>query len=67
MSVSTKEKAISAKLYIERRYTKLIQSEMQKKLNWDQLYQKMNLLSIPEVEQEQIKSKILHKEAENLR
>ena len=61
VSASTKEKATSAKLYIERRYTKLIREEMEKKLNWEKLYEKMEMLSLPEHEKEQIKETILHK------
>ena len=40
---------------------------MEKKLNWEKLYEKMTQLSLPEPEQEQIKGAILHKEAEALR
>jgi len=36
----------SAKLFIERRYSKLIQQERDKKVEWEQLYRKMQSLNM---------------------
>lgn len=57
----------SAKLFIERRYAKLILQEKDKKENWDLLYKKMQSMNLSENEQERVKLNILHKEAEQLR
>lgn len=46
ISQQTREKVESAKLFIERRYTKLIQQEREKKLEWEQLYKKMQSLNM---------------------
>lgn len=67
ISPQTREKVESAKLFIERRYAKLIQQERQKKLEWEQLYKKMQSLNMSEDEQEMVRLGILHKEAERLR
>lgn len=40
---------------------------MEKKLNWEKLYQKMEELSLPQDKKQQIKETILHKESEGLR
>lgn len=57
----------AAKLFIERRYTKLIQQEREKKENWELLVQKMHTLNIPEHEQEKLKRNIIKHETEELR
>jgi serine/threonine kinase 38 len=41
----------SAKLFIERRYAKLIQQERDKKVEWEQLYKKMQSLNMSDDEQ----------------
>ncbi len=70
----TKEKAESAKAYIEKKYQKLKHEEKERKegkdtvfkswLAWDMLSKKMQKLNLSESEQELIKQDILHKEAE---
>ena len=67
ISNSTKEKVEAAKSFIEQRYSKLITQEQQKKQYWDQLNRKMEMLGMPASEQEQLKKKVLHEEAEILR
>lgn len=70
----TKEKAESAKAYIEKKYQKLKHEEKERKegktlafddlVAWDMLSKKMQKLNLSESEQELIKQDILHKEAE---
>lgn len=70
----TKDKAESAKAYIERKYQKLKCEEKERKegkhsransfIAWDMLQKKMQKLNLSEAEQELIKQDILHKEAE---
>ncbi len=64
ISSSTKEKAESAKAYIEKKYAKLKNEEKERKEAWDMLQKKMEVLNLSEAEQELIKQDILHKEAE---
>jgi serine/threonine kinase 38 len=51
ISTQTKERVESAKLYIERRYSKLILQEKDKKENWDLLYKKMQSMNLSDDEQ----------------
>ena len=67
ISNSTKEKVEAAKSFIEQRYSKLIQQEQEKKEYWDQLNRKMQMLGMPVKEQEELKKKVMHEEAELLR
>jgi len=64
ISSHTKEKADSAKAYIERKYTKLKNEEKERRDAWEQLQKKMEKLSLTSEEQEQIKKEIMHREAE---
>lgn len=50
-----KEKAESAKAYIESRYSKLKTNERERKEAWDMLESKMNHLNLSETEKELIK------------
>ena len=67
VSSQTKEKVEAAKLFIERRYAKLITQEREKKENWELLLQKMSALNLPQEEQERVKSDIIRHETEELR
>lgn len=64
ISNATKERVEAAKSFIEQRYSKLLQQEQEKKEYWDQLNRKMQALGISTKEQEEIKRKVLHDEAE---
>ena len=59
-----KDRAESAKHYIESKYQKLKKDESNRKQAWDILQQKMLKLGLSGAEQELIKQDILHKEAE---
>ena len=66
-----KDKAESAKAYIEQKYQKLKTDEQDRKQGkwrvtaaWEMLQKKMQNLNLSEAEQELIKNDILHKEAE---
>lgn len=49
------------------KYAKQIHEEQTKKLNWDQLFNKMSSLNMNPIEQDLIKKDILRKESENMR
>ena len=51
-SNQTREKAESAKAYIERKYAKLKSEEKEKKEAWDYLFMKMDKLNLSENEKE---------------
>ena len=59
-----KDRAESAKAYIESKYQKLKKDESNRKQAWDILQHKMQKLNLSGAEQELIKQDILHKEAE---
>jgi serine/threonine kinase 38 len=59
-----KERAESAKAYIEGKYNKLQSNERERKEAWDMLESKMAHLNLSETEKELIKQDIMHKEAE---
>jgi serine/threonine kinase 38 len=67
ISSSSKEKAETAKAYIEQKYMKLKREEAERKDVWSQLTQKMNALNMSPTEQEALKQEIMHKEATALR
>jgi len=62
-SQATKEKADSIKVYIEGKYSKLLQEEKAKKEAWERLRLEMNKAGFSPAEQEMIKKEILHREA----
>ena len=74
LTEAAKEKAAKAKAYIEKKYKKLGEEEVERKqgnacvhnyyIAWDKLSEKMMRLNLSEAEQELIKQDILHKEAE---
>ena len=63
----TKEKAASAKAYIENKYAKAKYEERERKEAWDKLNQQMKNMKLSEQEKVLIKQEILHKESENFR
>lgn len=67
ISNATKQKVEAAKSFIEQRYSKLLQQQHEKKEYWEQLNRKMQMLGISVNQQEEIKKKVLHEEAEILR
>lgn len=67
VSSNTRDKAQAAKDYIEKKYSKLKQTESERKEDWNELGKMMNEMMLSPVEQEQIKQEILHREAEHLR
>lgn len=66
-SSNTRDKAQAAKEYIERKYSKLKKAEQERCEEWGELKKTMQELSLSNTEQELIKQKILHKEAEVMR
>jgi serine/threonine kinase 38 len=66
-SSNTRDKAQAAKEYIERKYSKLKKNEQERNEEWDELKKTMESLSLTNNEQELIKQKILHREAEIMR
>jgi serine/threonine kinase 38 len=66
-SSQTREKAESAKAYIENKYAKAKYEEKERKDAWDKLKHQMNQMNLSEQEKELIKQEILHKESENYR
>ena len=66
-SNSTREKAESAKAYIENKYAKAKYEERERKEAWDKLTHQMNQMKLSDQEKELIKQEILHKESENYR
>lgn len=74
LSKGAKERADAAKAYIEGKYSKLRNEELERKegksksfiilLAWDMLETKMENLKLTDTEKELIKQDILHKEAE---
>ena len=67
ISSQTLEKAQVAKVYIEKKYNKLKETEEERKTEWEELQSKMFELQLTATEQNLIKHEILHKEAQNLR
>lgn len=67
ISAATMEKANVAKNYIEKKYSKMKEDEEERKIEWQELNQKMTDLQLTATEQNIIKHEILHKEAQNLR
>ncbi len=63
ISQTTKEKADSIKLYIENKYSKMLQEEKAKKDAWERLKMEMNGVGLSPAEQEMIKKEVLHREA----
>ena len=63
----TKDKAASAKAYIENKYAKAKYEERERKEAWDKLNTQMKNMRLSEQEKELIKQEILHKESENFR
>ena len=66
-STNTRDKAQAAKDYIEKKYSKLKRTEQARTEEWEELLKTMSELSLSETEQNLIKQKILHREAEQLR
>lgn len=67
VSANTLDKAQAAKEYIERKYSKLKETEEERKNEWGELQKKMSELQLSTTEQSLIKNEILHKEAQVLR
>lgn len=67
VSAATMEKANVAKNYIEKKYSKMKEDEEERKIEWQELNQKMTDLQLTATEQNLIKHEILHKEAQILR
>ncbi|KAM3143747.1 hypothetical protein pb186bvf_004243 [Paramecium bursaria] len=67
LSQASKERVEAAKQYIEKKYSKLLQEEKDKREKWEQLIQKMTNLNYTQLEQQIIKQDILHREAELMR
>lgn len=67
ISASTRERAEAAKAYIQGKYFKLKRQDSEKRECWDELYNKMNVMNLSEVEKQMIKQEILHKDAEQMR
>ena len=66
-SSNTRDKAQAAKDYIEKKYSKLKQTESERQVEWQELQKMMTEMNLSALEQEQIKQEILHREAEYLR
>ncbi|EGR33004.1 protein kinase domain protein [Ichthyophthirius multifiliis] len=67
ISTATKDRADAARLYIERKYAKMLQKEIENKEYWIQLNQKLQNMQFTPQEQIIIKHNIAQKECENLR
>ena len=67
VSSNTRDKAQAAKDYIEKKYSKLKQTESERQVEWQELQKMMTEMNLSGLEQEQIKQEILHREAEYLR
>ena len=61
---STRERAEGVKAYIEAKYARQKNEEVEKKEAWDKLMVKMDQMNLSEQEKELIKQEIQHKEAE---
>ena len=66
-SSHTKDKANAAKAYIEAKYSKLKQSEEEKKQGWSELQAKMDEMTLSNKEQQLIRQEILQREAQQMR
>lgn len=66
-SANTRDKAQAAKDYIERKYSKLKKNEQVRNEDWDELRKTMEDLNLSSNEQDMIKKKIMHREAELMR
>jgi len=67
ISSDTREKAESAKFYIEQKYARLKAEEQKKRSEWEELKQRMEDMSLSTTEQELIKQEVLHQEAAIMR
>jgi serine/threonine kinase 38 len=67
VSSNTRDKAKAAKEYIEKKYSKLKQTESERREEWGELSKLMKEMSLTSVEQEQIRQQILHHDAEHMR
>ena len=66
-SANTRDKAQAAKDYIEKKYSKLKKKEQTRTEEWEELKKTMEDLNLSVTEQELIKQKINHREAELMR
>ena len=66
-SSNTRDKAQAAKEYIERKYSKLKKVEQERTEDWEELKKTMEELSLSSTEQELMRQKIMHREAELMR
>ena len=66
-SANTRDKAQAAKDYIERKYSKLKKNEQARTEDWEELKKTMEDLNLSTTEQDLIRQKILHREAELMR
>jgi serine/threonine kinase 38 len=67
ISSQTLEKAQTAKIYIEKKYSRLKEDEIERKWEWEELQKKMSELNLTATEQNILKTNIQHKEAQLLR
>ena len=67
VSSNTRDKAQAAKDYIEKKYSKLKQTESERREEWSELGKIMKEMNLSTIEQDQIKQEVLHREAEHHR
>lgn len=67
ISNTTRERAESAKAFIEQKYSRIKQEDQKKRLEWEQINRRMDDMNLSMTEQELIKQEIFHQEANLMR
>lgn len=67
ISKSTFNKAKVGREYIEKKYKLKKEERDMKKDEWDEIYRRMTILQLSEIEKARVKSEIIHKESLQIR